>query len=125
RPLVGEKLQSQQVFALRTGGTSITIRGLCRPRYRACVTNRKTPSMIQRVTSTFARGLLMAAGALGSFPAMASYGGLNMPVGVTELSSKIHGLHMLILWVCVAIAVAVFGVMIYSLVKFRRSKGSV
>jgi cytochrome c oxidase subunit 2 len=50
---------------------------------------------------------------------------LNMPVGVTELSRRIHALHMLILWVCVAIAVAVFGVMIYSIVKFRRSQGAV
>ena len=37
---------------------------------------------------------------------------LNMPVGVTELSRRIHGLHMLILWVCVAIGIAVLGVMI-------------
>ena len=50
---------------------------------------------------------------------------LNMPVGVTELSRRIHALHMLILWVCVIIAVAVFGVMIYSIVKFRRSQGAV
>jgi cytochrome c oxidase subunit 2 len=48
-----------------------------------------------------------------------------MPVGVTELSRRIHALHMLILWVCVIIAVAVFGVMIYSIVKFRRSQGAV
>ncbi len=50
---------------------------------------------------------------------------LNMPVGVTELSREIHGLHMLILWICVLIAVVVFGVMIYSIVKFRHSKGAV
>jgi cytochrome c oxidase subunit II len=50
---------------------------------------------------------------------------LNMPVGVTELSRRIHALHMLILWVCVVIAVAVFGVMIYSIVRFRRSQGAV
>jgi cytochrome c oxidase subunit 2 len=48
-----------------------------------------------------------------------------MPVGVTELSRRIHALHMLILWVCVVIAIAVFGVMIYSIVKFRRSQGAV
>ena len=53
--------------------------------------------------------------------AHADWGGLNMPEGVTILSKKIYGLHMLILWICVAIAVVVFGVMIYSLVKFRRS----
>ena len=50
---------------------------------------------------------------------------LNMPVGVTELSREIHGLHMLILWVCVIIAVVVFGAMIYSIVKFRHSQGAV
>ncbi len=48
-----------------------------------------------------------------------------MPVGVTELSRDIHGLHMLIFWICVLIAFAVFGVMIYSIVKFRHSQGAV
>jgi cytochrome c oxidase subunit II len=32
---------------------------------------------------------------------------------------------MLILWICVAIAAAVFGVMIYSIATFRKSKGAV
>lgn len=61
--------------------------------------------------------------ALGSV-ANADWGGLNMPEGVTILSKKIYGLHMLIFWWCVAIGVVVFGVMIYSLVKFRRSQGA-
>ncbi len=50
---------------------------------------------------------------------------LNMPVGVTELSREIHGLHMLIFWICVGIAVAVFGMMIYSIIAFRKSQGAV
>jgi cytochrome c oxidase subunit 2 len=49
---------------------------------------------------------------------------LNMPEGVTILSKKIYGLHMLILWVCVAIAVVVFGVMIYSMIRLRKSQGA-
>jgi cytochrome c oxidase subunit 2 len=61
----------------------------------------------------------------GSSPAMAAWSDLNLRVGVTELSREIYGLHMLILWVCVAIALAVFGVMIYSIATFRKSKGSV
>lgn len=66
------------------------------------------------------------AAVLASLPAAAfAAWELNMPVGVTELSRRIHALHMLILWVCVLIAVAVFGVMIYSIVKFRRSQGAV
>ncbi len=47
-----------------------------------------------------------------------------MPVGITPLSREMYGLHMLIFWVCVAIAVVVFGVMIYSIFAFRRSKGA-
>jgi cytochrome c oxidase subunit 2 len=50
---------------------------------------------------------------------------VNMPVGVTELSRDIHGLHMLIFWICVLIAIVVFGMMIYSIVKFRHSEGAV
>lgn len=50
---------------------------------------------------------------------------LNMRVGVTELSREIHGLHMLIFWICVLIAIVVFGAMIYSIVKFRHSQGAV
>jgi cytochrome c oxidase subunit 2 len=42
----------------------------------------------------------------GTSPAMAAWT-LNLREGVTELSREIYGLHMLILWVCVAIAVAV------------------
>ena len=61
----------------------------------------------------------------GASPAMAAWSDLNLRVGVTELSRDIHGLHMLILWICVAIAVAVFGVMIYSIATFRKSKGAV
>jgi cytochrome c oxidase subunit 2 len=71
----------------------------------------------------------LAAGAalsvLASGPALAAWSDVNLRVGVTELSREIYGLHMLILWVCVAIAVAVFGVMIYSIATFRKSKGAV
>jgi cytochrome c oxidase subunit II len=74
------------------------------------------------------RGLQAAAislFALLASVAHADWDGLNMPEGVTILSKEIYGLHMLILWVCVAIAVAVFSVMIYSIATFRKSKGAV
>src|SRR5271167_1482532 len=51
--------------------------------------------------------------------------GYNLPVGVTSLSQDIYELHMMVFWTCVAIAIVVFGVMIYALVKFRRSQGAV
>jgi cytochrome c oxidase subunit 2 len=65
-----------------------------------------------------------ALAALWSVPAMAAWT-LNLREGVTELSREIYGLHMLILWICVVIAVAVFSVMIYSIATFRKSKGAV
>jgi cytochrome c oxidase subunit 2 len=58
------------------------------------------------------------------FPALAEKA-LNMPEGVTELSVKIYALHMEIFWWCVGIAVVVFSVMIYSIIKFRKSAGAV
>ena len=48
---------------------------------------------------------------------------LNMPVGVTDISRDIYDLHMLILWVCVAIGVIVFGAMAISIIAHRRSRG--
>jgi cytochrome c oxidase subunit II len=50
---------------------------------------------------------------------------LNMTRGVTDISRKIYGLHMEIFWICVVIAVIVFGAMIYSIVTYRKSKGAV
>ena len=65
-------------------------------------------------------GLLVSGVALGSVAYDPDQ--WNMPVGVTELSREVFGLHMLIFWVCVVIAVIVFGVMFYSLFAHRRSK---
>jgi len=48
---------------------------------------------------------------------------LNLMKGVTKVSNDIYDLHMLILWICVAIGVVVFGVMFYSIYHHRKSKG--
>ena len=55
---------------------------------------------------------------------------INMPTGVadagvviTELGAEIYGLHMLIFWICVAIGVGVFGIMLYSIYAHRKSRG--
>ena len=60
-----------------------------------------------------------------SLPAAADWSQLNMPVGVSEISRDVYGLHMLMLWICVAIAVVTFGAMTVAMVKFRKSKGAV
>jgi cytochrome c oxidase subunit 2 len=49
---------------------------------------------------------------------------VNMPIGVTELSAETYGLHMMVFWWCVAIGIVVFGVMIISLFKHRKSQGA-
>ncbi len=51
--------------------------------------------------------------------------GLNLPRGVTPFSNTVYDLHMMVLWICVAIGVVVFGAMFYSMWKFRKSKGAV
>jgi len=51
--------------------------------------------------------------------------GYNMPTGISDLAREVYGIHMIGLWVCVAIGVVVFGVMIYALLKFRKSQGAV
>tara|TARA_B110000285_G_scaffold3941_1_gene4217 strand:- start:1432 stop:2592 length:1161 start_codon:yes stop_codon:yes gene_type:complete len=48
---------------------------------------------------------------------------INMTPGVTELGREIYDLHMIILWICVAIGVVVFGVMFYSIIFHRKSRG--
>ncbi|MGB0713887.1 MAG: cytochrome c oxidase subunit II, partial [Gammaproteobacteria bacterium] len=67
--------------------------------------------------------LLVSAVGLGVTPAFASLGELNMPVGVTETSSSVYDLHMIILWICVIIGIVVFGAMAYSMYAHRKSKG--
>lgn len=79
------------------------------------------------IRKTLARLALFAAAAL-SLPAFAEESGwaqLNLPQGVTDISRKIYDLHMLVFWICVGIGIVVFGVMIWSLIAFRKSKGAV
>jgi len=72
------------------------------------------------------RKVLSALGVLlGAAPAVAYDSSYNMPVGVTQIAREVHSLHMIVFWICVAIAVAVFGAMIYSIIAFRKSKGAV
>ena len=53
------------------------------------------------------------------------WGALNLPAGVTPDSHDIHDLHMTILWICVGIGILVYGILVYSLIHHRKSKGVV
>jgi len=50
---------------------------------------------------------------------------LNMTQGVTPISQELFDLHMLVLWICVAIGVVVFAVMAWSIIFHRKSRGVV
>ncbi len=85
---------------------------------------------IDRITSwrrsLIGAGVLCAAalGLAGNAGANTS-NGYNLPTGVTDLARDMYGLHMEVFWICVGIAIVVFGAMIYTLVKFRHSQGAV
>ncbi|MDO7641453.1 MAG: cytochrome c oxidase subunit II, partial [Reinekea forsetii] len=74
-------------------------------------------------TKLFRRGMLLFATLLATL-AQADLK-LNMTRGVTDISNEVYGLHMLIFWVCVVIGIIVFGVMGYSIVMHRKSRGAV
>lgn len=46
----------------------------------------------------------------------------NMTRGVTPMSRDIYDLHMIIFWVCVAIGIAVFSMLIYVIIKHRQTR---
>jgi cytochrome c oxidase subunit 2 len=62
--------------------------------------------------------MLMSAAALA-----AEVNQVNMSPGVTEVGRQIYDLHMIILGICVVIGIGVFGVMFYSIVYHRKSRG--
>ncbi len=76
--------------------------------------------------SNLIRGLMLATAGLTGFAARAAdtmeNAYWNLPKGVTDISNEVWHLHMAAFWVCVAIAVVVFGVMFYSIFAHRRSK---
>ncbi len=67
--------------------------------------------------------LLCAALLLGPAVAFADFE-LNLSPGVTEVSQMQYDLHMLVLWICTIAGIGVFGVMIYSIINHRKSKGA-
>ncbi len=76
--------------------------------------NKKVTPILRSILGA---GLILAAGT-----SHAAYD-LNLKAPVTEIATQIYDLHMLIVWVCLAIFVVVFAVMFYSLYKHRKSVG--
>jgi cytochrome c oxidase subunit II len=82
-------------------------------------------STSQPFRRAWARALGLAALGVAANAGANTSNGYNLPLGVTSLSRDIYALHMEVFWICVGIAVVVFGVMIYALVKFRHSQGAI
>ena len=49
---------------------------------------------------------------------------LNLTEGVTAVSKEVYDLHMLVLYICTAIGIVVFGIMFWSMAFHRKSKGA-
>jgi cytochrome c oxidase subunit 2 len=60
----------------------------------------------------------------GDMPGGPAVRQLNLPPPVTSIASQIYDLHFVMLGICAAIFVAVFGVMFYSVWAHRKSKGA-
>jgi cytochrome c oxidase subunit 2 len=74
-----------------------------------------------------AAGLVLAsagAGAVNSLPGGPGVHQLDLHQGVTQIVTEQRWLHHFMLWMCLAIFVAVFSVMFYSIWKHRKSKGA-
>jgi cytochrome c oxidase subunit 2 len=84
-------------------------------------------NVISRLTAWLSSSILCLSSLLLSSYALAQEAGrstINMPVGVTPISTEVYGLHMQMFWWCVGIGVVVFGVMFYSMIVHRKSNGA-
>ena len=82
------------------------------------------------MTKTIASGLIWAgawiataAHAVNDLPGGPAVRQLNMHPPVTKIAEEQHSLHWMMMVICLAIFVAVFGVMFYSIWKHRKSVG--
>src|SRR5262245_18911792 len=74
-----------------------------------------TANHVKRLTAA-----LMALPAIGNAQESMSIG---FQTPQTIVARQIYDLHTLVLWICIVIALVVFGIMFYSIVRHRRSIG--
>ena len=49
---------------------------------------------------------------------------ITMPKGVTPVSLNLYDLHIMVIWIIIGIMAAVYGIIIYSVIRHRKSKGA-
>ena len=67
--------------------------------------------------------LAVSAWAVNDLPGGPAVGQIDLHPPVTKIAAAQQGLHYLMLYICLAIFIGVFGVMFYSIYKHRKSKG--
>src|ERR1700735_3493236 len=72
-----------------------------------------------------AAALCLAALGLAANAGANTSNGYNLPTGVTDLARDMYSLHMDGFWICVGIAIFVFGATSFALDQFRHSQGAV
>jgi cytochrome c oxidase subunit II len=65
-----------------------------------------------------------AAWAVNDLPGGPAVLGMDLQPPVTKIAAAQQDLHIMMMWICSVICVAVFGVMFYSIWKHRKSKGA-
>ena len=58
-----------------------------------------------------------------SLPLLAEASSFNMTQGVTNISHDVYNLHMVIFYICCVIAVVVFGLMFWAILRHRKARG--
>ena len=83
--------------------------------------------MLKRAQALFlsSLGAILALVFVGNANAESASSQLNMPQGVTEVSQVAYDIHMIMMWICTVIGVAVFGFMFYVMYAHRKSRGAV
>jgi cytochrome c oxidase subunit II len=81
--------------------------------------------MLNKLNVCKALTLLATLGSAQSALAAADNWQMNMYKGVTPLSHDMYDLHMVAMLICAIIGIVVFGIMIYSIIHHRKSKGYV
>ncbi|WP_250471134.1 cytochrome c oxidase subunit II [Caballeronia sp. GAFFF1] len=78
------------------------------------------------LSGVLAAGALLNAGvalAVNDSPGGPAVNEINFQQPVTKIAEELYGLHIFMLIICTVIFIGVFGVMFYSVVKHRKSKG--
>ncbi|MDP5052254.1 MAG: cytochrome c oxidase subunit II [Congregibacter sp.] len=102
--------------AIKRALAFVISKGAAAVRSKGAAAQAKTAAAVFTALATFSGATQAAEGARSS---------VNMSPGVTAVGQSIFDLHMIILWICIVIGVAVFAVMFYSIIYHRKSRGAV